>query len=102
VDRSAIIRKTAFDLRVEPNLADYRSEYQGFSWNRARDALAGLPGGGLNIAFEAVDRHAAGPRAEHTAFRFVSQGAPPLELSYGELARLTDRFAQVLLGLGIV
>ena len=30
-----------------------------FDWNTARTLLAGLPGGGLNIAHEAVDRHVA-------------------------------------------
>ena len=35
-----------------------------FTWDEARHALAGLPGGrGVNIAYEAVDRHAAGARA---------------------------------------
>ena len=42
-----------------------------------RAELDGLPGGrGLNIAHEAVDRHAAGPRAERVALRWLgSAGA---------------------------
>ena len=43
------------------NLADYERACGEFSWARARSELDGLPGGGLNIAYEAVDRHAAGP-----------------------------------------
>jgi len=43
------------------NLADYDLAVREFSWDRARAELDGLPGGrGLNIAYEAVDRHAAG------------------------------------------
>jgi acetyl-CoA synthetase len=43
--------------QVPPNLADYERARTQFTWSRARAALAGLPGGGLNIAHEAVDRH---------------------------------------------
>ena len=35
-----------------------------FSWDDARKLLDGLPDGGLNIAYEAVDRHAAGERRD--------------------------------------
>ena len=101
MDRPAIIRKTGFDLRLPPNLADYEAECSTFTWEAARAALQGLPGGGLNIAFEAVDRHAAGSLRDRTALRFVSRSAAPIELSYGELARQTHRFAQVLCGLGV-
>ena len=38
-------------------------------WRRARRQLAGLPGGGLNIAVEAVDRHVAAGRGARTALR---------------------------------
>jgi len=101
MERPPVIAKTARDLRVEPNLSDYEATRRGYSWDTARDALAGLPGGGLNIAFEAVDRHASGPLQARTALRFVSRGAAPLDISYGELSRLTSRFANVLRDLGI-
>lgn len=51
MDRPALIRKTAHDLRVKPHLADYEAERQAFNWNRARNQLAGLPDGGLNMAY---------------------------------------------------
>lgn len=101
MDRPAILHKTAADLRVPPHLADYAAQCRAFRWEDARAALQGLPGGGLNIAFEAVDRHAAGPLRERIALRFVARDVPPVELSYGELARQTHRFAQVLRSLGI-
>jgi len=102
MERPEVIRKTAHDLRVPPNLSDYDAECRAFSWDVARQALQGLPGGGLNIGFEAVDRHAAGALRDHVALRFVARNAPALELSYGELARQTNRFANVLKGLGVV
>ncbi len=101
MERPPVIRKTARDQRVPPNLADYDAQCRAFTWDAARQALAGLPGGGLNIAFEAVERHAAGSLRDHIALRFVSRNAPALDLSYGELARQTSRFANVLRGLGV-
>ena len=101
MDRPPVIRKTARDLRVPPNLADYDAQCRAFSWEQARAGLAGLPGGGLNIGFEAVDRQAAGPLRDQVALRFVSRGAPALDLSYAELGRQTNRFANMLKDLGV-
>jgi acyl-coenzyme A synthetase/AMP-(fatty) acid ligase len=92
----SIIRKTAADLRVAPNLSDYDAQRRAFTWHEAARELAGLPGGGLNIAFEAVDRHAAGALRDRTAFRFLSADAPPHDMTYGELSRQSNRFANVL------
>jgi acetyl-CoA synthetase len=101
MERPSLIRKTARDLRVPPHLADYASECRTFGWDAARQALQGLPGGGLNMAHEAVDRHAAGNLRDKVALRFVRRGGPALELSYADLARQTNRFANVLQSLGV-
>ena len=92
--RPGIIKKTAADLRLPPNLSDYaKADLQ--------TGLSGLPGGGINIAYEAVDRHAQGSLADHTAFRFLGRDDGRQDLSYAELARLTNRFANVLKTLGV-
>jgi len=101
MERPQIIRKSLSGLSVTPNWTSYQQERQSFSWDAARRALQGLPGGGLNIGFEAVDRHAATPLADKTALRFVSRSAPTMDVSYAELARQTNRFANVLQSLGV-
>jgi acetyl-CoA synthetase len=96
------IRKTPRDLRVPPNLADYQRAVADFSWEAARGELDGLPGGrGLNIAHEAVDRHAAGPRGARDAIRWHPRRGEPEALSYAALAALTSRFANLLGELGV-
>ena len=65
-------------------------------WAEARRALQGLPDGGLNMGFEAVDRHAQSALRDHVALRFVARNHPATELTYAELARQSNRFANVL------
>ena len=86
-----------------PNLPDYDAFRRTFSWEAARAALDGLPGGrGLNIAHEAVDRHAAGPRRDRVAIRWLGIDGSRRDLTFGDLARESNRFANVLAGLGVV
>ena len=85
-----------------PNLVDYAAARRAFSWEAARRELDGLPGGqGLNIAHEAVDRHALGPDGGRTALRWIGKAGGRRELSYRDLAAETARFAHALTGLGI-
>ena len=101
MNRPAVIHKTSPVGSVKPHWDDYMGERIRFSWRKARQALRGLPGGGINMAFEAVDRHLDTPTADRIALRFVAREQPAIELSYAELARQTNRFANVLEGLGV-
>ena len=88
--------------RVTPNLLDYQAARAGFSWEDARSELEGLPGGrGLNIAHEAVDRHASGAHASRVALRCLGKRGDNREITYAELARESSRFAHVLRSLGV-
>jgi acetyl-CoA synthetase len=88
--------------QVVPNVLDPERARAEFTWSGARAALDGLPGGrGLNIAHEAVDRHAAGARRGRVALRFLSADGRRRELTYGELSEASARFANALRDLGI-
>lgn len=75
----------------------------------ARDVLRGrlharregLPDGGLNIAHEAVRRHASGPRRSRAALRLLGRRREVTELTYAELDAETNRSANVLAMLGV-
>lgn len=100
VPRPSIIRKGSAAGGVTPNWTDYDALRATFSWTDARRELAGLPNGGLNIAYEAVDRHAVGVARDKTAFRFLGTDQTR-DLSYHDLSLLTNRFANVLRTLGV-
>ncbi|GAO01390.1 acetate--CoA ligase [Anaeromyxobacter sp. PSR-1] len=87
---------------VVPNVLEYERARSEFSWAAARAALDGLPGGhGLNIAHEAVDRHAGGRLRDRVALRFLAAAGARTELSYRQLAAETARFANALRALGV-
>jgi len=96
------IKKSPEAWTIQPNLLDYDTTYATFSWDAIRRELAGLPGGqGLNIAYEAVDRHADGPRRDHLAIRWLGRDGAVRDFTYGDLKEQSNRFANVLRQLGI-
>jgi acetyl-CoA synthetase len=99
--RANIIAKDLSKAGVQPNLVDHQHECATFSWKDLRKELSGLPGGGLNIAHEAVIRHAQGSHRDHVALRWLGRDDSRRDVSYAELARLAHRFAQVLRTLGV-
>jgi len=100
--RWAVITKRGAAGGAEPNMSDYDRACAGFSWNQARRSLEGLPGGrGLNIAHEAVDRHAAGSLSSRVAIRWISRTDVRRDFTYVDLCRATNRFANVLRRLGV-
>jgi acetyl-CoA synthetase len=97
----APILKPVESWRVTPNLVDYEGECTGDFWERARRELDGLPGGGLNIAHEAVDRHVAAGRGDRLALRWLGKKGAVRDFTFADLQTLTNRFANALQALGV-
>lgn len=96
-----IIRKSLADLPTTPNWLEGEQARKAFSWQVEAAGLAGLPGGGLNLAYEAVDRHAKGGNCQHTALRILDRNGGHRDISYAQLSTQTNRFANVLKKLGV-
>ncbi|WP_221408133.1 acetate--CoA ligase [Fulvivirga imtechensis] len=85
-----------------PHLKDYDSLQDSFSWKKVHEKLEGLPDGqGMNIAHEAVDRHAAGALKNHVAIRWVMKNRSTKDFTYNDLHRSSNQFANVLTMLGV-
>jgi acetyl-CoA synthetase len=96
------IEKTRTGWTVVPNLTSYEQTQTTFSWTAARSRLDGLPNGqGLNIAHEAIDRHARGTRRDHLALRWIGKRNEVRDFTYADLLTQTNRFANVLQLLGV-
>jgi acetyl-CoA synthetase len=83
------------------NLRDYETFVASFSWGDARALLTGLPGGGLNIAYEAVDRHVLAGNGGRLALRWIGRDDTVRDFTYAELLAQVNRFANVLRTLDI-
>lgn len=98
----ATITKPPIDqFPVRPNLADYDAMRRSFVYESVMDELDGLPGGGLNIAYEAVDRHLAHGRGERTMMIWEGKDGRVERYTFADMARLSNRFANVLRSLGV-
>ena len=96
----AEIAKGAPPRGVAPNLDDWAGERAGWSWDRVRAELA-MPDGLVNLAYEAIDRHALGDRAEHRAMIWESTGGEVEEYTFEEMRRQSNRCANVFASLGM-
>jgi acetyl-CoA synthetase len=94
------IRKRPEDC-VGANLWDYDQNARTFSWAQARGQLDGLPGGGLNIAHEAIDRHVLAGHGEKLALRWIGRDEQIHDFTYAGLRTAANRFANVLTRYGV-
>ena len=83
--QARVIHKSPAELRVPPHLDDYDAVRAAFTWEHARGWLDGLPAGGLNIAYEAVDRHVAHGRGDHVALRCLAKDSTTADVTYADL-----------------
>jgi acetyl-CoA synthetase len=96
-----IITKTPEPSGVRPNLPDYRQGCRQFHWQQAQARIKGHEGG-INIAFEALDRHVLEGQGEQTSLVWLSKQGERRTFSYRELQGLSNRFASLLASLGVV
>lgn len=95
-----VLRKSTA-ARNAANMSDYQASYDSFLWSDAQSQLDGLPDDHLNIAHEAIDRHVAAGHGDQVALRWIAKSGDRTDLTYAELSRLTNRFANVLRAQGL-
>ena len=90
-----IIAKDA-EERAAAAMPDPDETRRSFEWTDAMALLDGLPEGGLNIGYEAVDRHVTNGHGGDIAMRWFGKDGSERELTYADMAALSSRFANVL------
>jgi len=98
--KPALIRKLFADAPAAAVLGDPADD-AAFSWAAVGRELGVAADGEINIAQLAVDRHAHSAHAAKAAFRFLAADGRARDVSYRELAGLTDRFGNALKSLGV-
>lgn len=82
------------------NLNRYQQSYENFDWGDANQQIKGYKGG-INIGYEAVDRHVEEGYAEQLALIFLDRKGQRTTCTYGALQKQSNRFANLLRELGI-
>jgi acetyl-CoA synthetase len=88
-------------MAVKPNLTDYEKMRKEFKWDDIYKELDGLDNGGLNIAYESIDRHVKTPLKDKVALFWEGKNGESEKYTFYDLYKLTNRFANVLTKLGI-
>jgi len=97
-DHTATIKKIK-----QPNLPDYDRFCNTFRWEDEFKNLNGLPDGkGLNIACEAIDRHAESHLKDTVAIRLIRKNNTVQDFTFFDLKKQTSKFANILQASGIV
>jgi len=91
---SKIIRKKK--LRVKPNLDNYDKTAKDFSWKPIEKEIEFFKGGKINVAHNAVDRHAKGWRKNKVALYWEGPNGEEEKYTFQDLKNLSNKFANVL------
>ena len=94
------IHKELTTMPVQPCLIDYQQEREKFSWDTIAQQFQQLPSGGLNIAHEAIDRHANGPLAQKSALIWLGENGERKIYTFADMKKESSKFANVLASLG--
>ena len=101
MDYPIIAKPPVASFRVRPHLDDYDAIRNGFQYPDVINELDGLPGGGLNIAYEAIDRHVAHGNGERLCWIWEGKNGDIERYTYGDAMRMSNQFANVLGKLGV-
>ena len=101
MDTQVVSKPNVAQMAVKPNLTDYDELRRNFTWESLYQELDWLPGGYLNKAHECIDRHANGPKANKVALLWEGKNGEEERYTFADLKRETNKFANVLRGLGV-
>lgn len=96
MDHDVITKKPVGELAVEPNLTDYEGTRGRFEWSSISQELPWFDEEHINIGHVAIDAHVAAGRGDVTALVWESKKGEADQYSYADMARLSNRFANVL------
>ncbi|MBP1970556.1 acetyl-CoA synthetase [Virgibacillus natechei] len=84
----------------QPNMQDYDEAYANFSWKEVEEAFSWHESGKVNMAYEAIDRHAESFRKNKVAL-YYSDEKRDEKYTFQDMKYLSNTFGNVLRNLGI-
>src|SRR3990172_8076769 len=96
-----IVKPPVDEMPVTPNLLDYQGARDSFSWDHVREEIDGLPGGGLNLAYECIDRHLKSERRDKVAMLWDGKDGGAETYTFAQMAAASNKAANALRSLGV-
>ena len=96
-----IVKPPPERMPVTPNLIGYEAVGDAFRWDDIRAELDGLPGGGLNIAYECIDRHLTTDRKDKVAMLWEAKDGRAETYTFAQMAAGSNKAANALRSLGV-
>ena len=95
-----------FENKISPrlktaNLVDYDAALSSFSWDDTNTFFSWHATGNVNIGYEAIDRHADNPEIANRPCLICRRSQQETRITYSQMRLLSNRFGNVLRGLGI-
>jgi len=97
-----IAKPSVSNMPIPPNLSDYEKTRKDFDWFKdGFSKLDWLPDGGLNNAYESVDRHVKNGKGNYNALIWIGKNGEEETYTYSEFKEESDKFGQVMKNLGM-
>jgi acetyl-CoA synthetase len=96
-----LIRKDLSSVSISPNLTDYEVASQTNPWDDIKSELSWFDDGGVNIAYNAIDRHMGTPTEGKIALIWEGDNGATAKFSFGELSKLSNQYANFLKTSGV-
>jgi acetyl-CoA synthetase len=101
MEYAPISKPPAEQFAVKPNLSDWKSARESITWEQIRSELDGHPGGGLNKAYECLDRHLKTHRKDKVAMIWAGKDGEEETYTFEQFAKEANRAANGLKSLGV-
>lgn len=88
-------------LKKKPNMTDLDAAKKGFNWDRIWKEIEIFPDGKMNAAYNVIDVHAKSENKNKVALYYEGDDGASEKYTFGELSALSNRFANVLIKLGV-
>ncbi|MDY0406422.1 acetate--CoA ligase [Virgibacillus sp. 179-BFC.A HS] len=92
--------KIAETKKRQPNLSNYDEAYANFAWEDVEEAFSWYETKQVNMAYEAIDRHAESWRKNKVAL-YYSDGSRDEKYTFQDMKWLSNQFGNVLKKIGI-
>ncbi|MDD9270144.1 acetate--CoA ligase [Paenibacillus sp. GCM10023248] len=87
-------------VAANPNMKNYEETHANFDWKEIEKNFSWYETGKVNMAYEAIDRHAESAKKDKIAL-YYSDNQREEAITYGEMKAKSNQFGNVLRNLGI-